>query len=201
MSDVQLKLLLLQGYAWGWHCVLLSWHMGSVWALSSSSSEDSSSVLCEWSSFCNDSISQAYQHAPTLRSTFYINSVAQNFHNNQDSETRTRSGTSSFVTGWNTSKLQRYLLWWTKCFLDLFALQDPAQVSVGHLVHGKAGKHKTSRLEFMWALLLHTGVCLTFKLRTSINITLFQKHGPEVEAHHWNGTVVLLLQLNLNTYL
>lgn len=52
---VQIQLLLPQGYAWGWHGVLLSWHMGSVWALSSSSSEDSSSVLCGWSSCCNDS--------------------------------------------------------------------------------------------------------------------------------------------------
>lgn len=61
------KLLLLQGYAWGWHGVLPSWHMGWVWALSSNSSEDSSSVLCAWSSCCNDSISRVRQRAPTPR--------------------------------------------------------------------------------------------------------------------------------------
>lgn len=60
---VTFKLVLLQGYAWGWHGVSLSWHMGSVWALSSNSSEDSSSVLCAWSSCCNGSISHLYQHA------------------------------------------------------------------------------------------------------------------------------------------
>lgn len=30
---------------------------------------------------------------------------------------------------------------------------------------------------------------LTFKLRTSINITPFQKHGPEVEDHHCNQNI------------
>lgn len=30
---------------------------------------------------------------------------------------------------------------------------------------------------------------MSFKLRTSKNITWFQKHGPEVEAHHWNQNI------------
>ena len=88
------------------------------------------------------------------------------------------------------SKLQQYLLWWTKCFLELLALQDPAQVSVGHLVHRKAGKHKPI-LKFKLKLLWNTVSYLTFKLRASINITLFQKHGPEVEDHHWNQRIYI----------
>lgn len=123
---------------------------------------------------------QCQQHRRAmLNSNSVWKAVAQDFQNNQDSETRTWSGTSSLVK-WNVE----FPKWAELTLVHAVLSGSPrSSGSCSDLCWSScawAGWNEPVKTCIYWGnhLTVFLGRWFMFKLRTSIDITNFQKHGP-----------------------